>query len=246
MPYISSSTKIKRTITLFTLAGIILLTSCAKKQTDNHQNIAPPSLPAKEEVTISQTVPPSASPSDTPSPTLEAGLPNVIGLYINDNGTRKLVANEFASVWTQGQDIKCFEAIAADRETISGNGFAVIWNAEWNKYENTGSVKIGYSLTIKLKTGKEITYDIKTPSDTQQNRDYIETYLYDDVHQTPGQWYSHLEENAITEETVATSIKLTAGNKISDVENIILTAYLYTADKPDRIIVSYTINVKQM
>lgn len=222
-------------ITVFCVAG------CSHKKNGGEQ-IAPPTIPASGDIT-DKPLNTDAPNEATPSPAPEPGTPNIIGLYINDSGSRKLVEGSHAAAWTAGEDIKCYEAVASNEKLLTGAGFTEIWTTCWNQFSNAKNTKIGYKIVICLKSGANITYDIKTPADTQQNRDYIETYLYDDVHQTPGQWYSHLEIGDVNNETVATSIKLTAADKITDIDKINLTSYLYTTDMPDRIITQYSIDV---
>ncbi|MFR1517902.1 MAG: hypothetical protein ACLSVG_03865 [Clostridia bacterium] len=207
------------------------LSSC---KSDPAGSAAPPTIPAGSAGQTS-AVPTGGTPAATaPVPTPEPGMPDQLGLYVNENGVRKLIRDSHTADWTAGQDIKCYEAVASREASLTGANFAEIWNTCWNKYTNTKRVKIGYHVDIRLKTGETISYDVKTPEDTKRNREYVETYLYDDVHQTPGQWYSHLETGDLTEETIATSIKFTAGNKIGEIEKIRLAAYFYTADLPDR------------
>ena len=55
----------------------------------------------------------------------------------------------------------------------------------------------------------------------------MEVYLYDDIHQTPGVRYTHLEDEDMQADTVISSIKLTSGSKIAQVEDIRLTAFIY-------------------
>ena len=207
-------------------------------------NAAPPTIPSSytspSPYASAENNPPSAAPM---LPTPEPGMPNQIGLYINDSGIRKLVETSHKSDWITGQDIKCYEAIASREAVLTGSGFAEIWNTCWNKFTKIQNVKIGYQIEILLKSSETIFYDVKTPDDTQKNREYVETYLYDDVHQTPGQWYSHLEPSDLMNDTIATSIKFTAGSKISEIEKIRLTAYLYTTDLPERIIAQYGIDI---
>lgn len=69
------------------------------------------------------------------------------------------------------------------------------------------------------------------PSDALSFFDYLEIYLYDDIHQTPGAWYTHLEDKDMLESTIISSIKLTSGSKISEVGDITLTAFLYQGDQ---------------
>lgn len=235
---------------LFIITFILCICASCGGAQNNNGLITPPTLPnsnissqtaastAEGGSTISTEVP-TTVPTPTAMPTPEPGTPDTLGLYIAENGQRILV-DEFSSEWVAGSDIDCFEAIASKEPTLSGS-FADIWNTAWNKFTNTKNVKIGYSLNIKLKSGENVSYDVKTPADAQQNRDYIEVYLYDDIHVSG--WYSHLEDSDIKEDTVITSIKLTATQKQSEISSIELTAYLYTTDMPQRVISSAKVDV---
>ena len=230
----------KRMIPVLLAAALLFSAGCTQK--DPAENMAPPSIPQNgSDSSAAPTAAPAPTASPFPSP--EPGVPNVIGLYYNDAGTRKLVAGSHTTAWTAGQDIKCYEAIASREPSIENSNFAALWNSYWEPFSNAKNTRIGYQIIIFLKAGGELSYDVRTPEDTQQNREYVETYLYDDVHQTPGEWYSHLEPDDVNAETIATSIKLTAGSKIGDIEKISLTAYLYTADLPQRIITQYRADI---
>lgn len=230
----------KRIIPVLLTAMLLFPASCTQK--DASENMAPPSIPQNgAESSTMPTGAPAATASPFPSP--EPGVPNVIGLYYNDAGTRKLVAGSHTTAWSAGQDIKCYEAIASQEPSIENSNFAALWNSYWEPFSNAKNTKIGYRIIIFLKTGSKLSYDVKKPEDTQQNREYLETYLYDDVHQVPGEWYSHLEPDGVNAETVATSIKLTAGSKVGEIEKISLTAYLYTADLPQRIVTQYSADI---
>ena len=76
-------------------------------------------------------------------------------------------------------------------------------------------------------------------------------YLYDDINQTPGTFYSHLEPEDMKDNTIISSIKLflaQEGSKISS--PITLTVFTYdgdedfTEEKKYRGISSYTINIE--
>ena len=201
---------------LFLCLAVLLFTGCT-------------SAPAA--VTPSPAPTASAVPSPSPSPIPESekkDIPDVIGFYIKDKaaGVRRLT-REYRSDWVSGEDIRCFEVFAAQKETVSGGQFGEVWRPYWNAYRDAAECKIGYSLSFTLKDGTAITKIILKPEDTEEYRSYIETYLYDDACQQPGVWYSHLEPSDVTEETVCTSIKLTAGAEIGQVEKIRLTAFLY-------------------
>lgn len=233
----------KNRLIFFVIIFIVLFcASCGSVQNSNG-TITPPTFPAAttspENNLQSPSEIPTSTPTPVPVPTPEPGMPEILRFYIAENGTRTLV-NSFSSEWVAGKDIDCFEAITSTEEVLNGK-FADIWTHAWNSYTNTANVKIAYSVEIFLKNGNNIFYDVKSPADAQQNRDYIEVYLYDDIHVNG--WYSHLEENSMKDETIMTSIKLTATKKQAEIEKIRLTAYLYTPDMPERIIADHTIDV---
>ena len=157
---------------------------------------------------------------------------NKIGLYIHgqDLGTHNLIT-EYVSNWEKGKDIECFEAFTTTEKSVSGNGFKNTWEPYWNRFADADSCKIGYCLTFTLNSSEVFTKTIKAPTDTAQYFDYIELYIYDDVHQTQGVWYTHLSESDIKDNTFMTSIKLTAGSKISEVKDIKLSAFTYSSSK---------------
>ena len=59
----------------------------------------------------------------------------------------------------------------------------------------------------------------------------LKNYLYDDINQVQGEWYSHLLQSEVTDKTRMTSIKFTAGQDIDKVgDTIKLTAFVYNSD----------------
>jgi len=64
--------------------------------------------------------------------------------------------------------------------------------------------------------------------------DYVQLYLYDDVHKEIGAWYSHVTEEEYNEDTLLTSIKLTASTNIDKIiSNITVIAFSYDEDDFD-------------
>lgn len=228
---------------LFILCSL-LLSSCAQEAP--HQ-AEPPTLSSPEATHMAGTsqtpgnTPLPYTPEPSPTPELPEGIPNIIGIYIEQDGDRVLVEGTHKVEWTSGEDIECYEAIVSNAKLLSGSGFASIWTAEWERFRNTENVKIGYAVDILLKSGEKLSYDIKSPEDAQIDSSYIEFYLYDDVHQDG--WYSHLEPDDINSETVTTSMKFTAGSAIGEVDKMHLKAYIYTTDFPDRICAEYEIDI---
>ena len=237
--------RLKATLFFFV---VIFMMLCICVSCDNSQEsaniISPPTFPSSTALATPEisTATHSAAETATPTaaPSIEPGMPDTLSLYISEEGKR-ISVNSFSSDWIAGKDIDCFEAITSAEKTLSGK-FTDIWNDAWNNYTNTSNVKIAYNLEINLKSGDKIKYDIKNPEDAQQNKDFVEVYLYDDIH-VDGSWYSHLETSDMSDETIITSIKLTATAKQESIEKVVLTAYLYTPDMPERIIVSNTIDI---
>lgn len=159
---------------------------------------------------------------------------NKIALYIdhNDTGIHEL-ADTYSSAWVKGKDIISFDAFGCDEKTFSSNGmnFKKLWESYWTQYEGYENSKIGYIVSFKLKSGEEINTTIKNPDDVFVYRNYLENYLYDDINQVQGEWYSHLLQSEVTDKTRMTSIKFTAGQDIDKVgDTIKLTAFVYNSN----------------
>ena len=132
---------------------------------------------------------------------------------------------------------------------ITGNQFQNVFKDYLDKYTNIDNFKIGYKISFLTSNG-EVNKTILSPKDTEEFFNYLEIYLYDDYHRQPGVWYSHTTEEEYNEETLLTSIKLTAGKNINDIiSDITLTAFTYDYDDFDEFgnykgISKYTIIVK--
>ena len=251
--------KIRRAALLAALS-LLMLTGCGADKDDNgnKQGVENTTTvePSAEAISPTQTPTPepTSTPVPTPTPRPAYGVTE-LSLYKNyrDEGARKLVEGSFESEWVKGQDISSFEAIASTEQTISTGGryFHDLWRSYWTGFENHEDCKIGYHVSFDLKTGENISKTILVPADVEGYKNYIENYLYDDINQVPGQWYSHLLDSEVDEETVVSSIKFTAGQDIDQVgDTITLTAFVYYSDEDfdsegnyigD---VSYTITIK--
>ena len=190
------------------------------------------------QTTLPTTTVPSTPPVTTVPPTTQTEpyipeiSPDTVGIYIpaaNGTAARKRIT-EFKSVRTAKKDIDCFEILATTTELAEGSSFRSIWNTAWDSHENVENAKIGFHISFAISGGATVSQQLLKPSDSASFYDYLEIYMYDDVHVAPGVWYSHLEDKDMKEETVITSIKLTSGNKIAQVGDIILTAFIYNDD----------------
>lgn len=205
-----------------------LLCGCAQK----------PAVPAvTTEPTQVTTAPIETTASPEPTVvTTQAPLPQIypdrIGFYVPaEDGTRSrekiagMVVDRKAK-----KDIDCFEVFASQQDRLEGASFASMWQEAWQSYESTENAKIGFHIRFALVDGTTVSKVVLKPSDANEFYDYLEIYLYDDVNQTPGVRYTHLEDGQIGENTVISSIKLTSGAKIDQVGDINLTAFIYNGE----------------
>lgn len=183
------------------------------------------------EPTALVTAEPTAQPAPEPTPeptTTPAPAPHVpIHLYAPDDDGVRHRLTEYVSRWKKGKDIDCFEALASDAATLTGKNFYSICKETWGSVPDPYTMKIGYTLRYSLADGSEISMTIRKPSDII-HPEYLEAYIYDDVH-TSG-FYTHLSDSNMKENTLITSIKLTCGDKIDQVQEIHLGTFLYDSD----------------
>lgn len=158
--------------------------------------------------------------------------PNVVSIYIPaaDGTPARKQITAFQCVRVPKQDIDCFEILASEEELLSGTSFRAIWNNAWNGHDGAENAKIGFHISFTTTGGETVSKTLLKPSDSQAFFAYLEIYMYDDIHQTPGAWYTHLEDRDMTAETIISSIKLTAGSRIAEVGDIALTAFIYNED----------------
>lgn len=156
--------------------------------------------------------------------------PDVVNFYIfhDSTGTRDRLS-EFYGPFVEGQDIRTFAAFTTADDSVYGSRFADMWFPKWEAYSNSSECKIGYKIHIYLKNGDVVEKNILSPTDVVYDyTQYVETWIYDDVHHAAGQWYSHLTEADMNNDTVITSVKLTCGPRIGEVDYIVLDTFVYT------------------
>lgn len=151
-----------------------------------------------------------------------------IGLYkyYSRNTNRKLIT-EYDANWNYHQDISSFEVFYTNEEEITGNYIQDTFPEYANNYPNINNYKIGYIISF-ITNNEEINKTILSPKDTEEFFNYLEIYLYDDYHREKGVWYSHTTEEEFNENTLLTSIKLTAGKQIEEIiSDIKVTTFAY-------------------
>lgn len=161
---------------------------------------------------------PGDAPADEP-----AALP--IGLYIKTGSDKRVLQTQVQAEYRVGKDLVVLSAFLSEEASISGGTFGKVWNSYKDKLPEAALYKIAYRLSYTLASGDKVEQIIEGPTDTETNRNYIETYIYDDVHQDG--WYSHLLDSHVRQETIVTSIKLTGGPDVDQVGDIEVEAFLY-------------------
>ena len=151
--------------------------------------------------------------------------PIKVGLYIYTNGKR-ILAETYESYWPIYTDINGFTAYYSNNKEISNARLQNVWKSLYQNYEGISDYKIGYHLKFDTVDGV-VSKTILKPSDGNDIYDYIQIYLYDDIHQD-STWYSHMNDSDINDNTIFTTIKLTTSTKIADItSDIELTAFTY-------------------
>lgn len=221
-------------ILIVLILSSLLLVGCGPAPADVPDDTQPPESTAESTVPPQSTVPPLTT---VPVPTTEAPVipeiyPDTVGIYIPaaDGTAARKRLTEFSAPRTAKTDIDCFEILASREDRLEGTSFAAIWNDAWGAHANTENAKIGFRIEFTLSSGERISTQLLKPSDSAAFYDYLEIYLYDDIHQTPGVWYTHLEDDDMNSETIISSIKLTSGSRIGEVGDIVLTAFIYNGD----------------
>ena len=168
--------------------------------------------------------------------------PIIVGIYENDY---RLVKDYYTSN-TYGKDL-FFTTYYTNDETIYGGSRKYKWYDYYNKYDDISDYKIGYNISFYV--GDEfISKNITEITDEYVFNPYFYVYLYDDIHQVDGAWYSHITRDKVNDDTLFTSIKLYLVDSDKITSPITLTAFTYDSDDFDsdgnyRGISKYSINI---
>lgn len=194
-----------------TLIIILLITGCNKKENNLDTNINNENKEEKQEI-------------DTP--VYKDDNPIKLGLYVDENLIRNYTTDKI-----NGKDIGVFNVYYTKQDKLENNNVKYNWNKYYNEYENIDKYKIGYiiSFTVDNKTYKE---QILDPNSTFIFSPYIYIYLYDDINQPDGSWYSHILPEEVTDNTIYSSIKLFKADNISNITSPI-TLSVFTYDEDD-------------
>ena len=234
----------KRTASVLLLV-CILLSSCSVRKIDDGSKPAENTGVLSSEASVTDTV--SGGETETVTQT-ETELPEEeilpVGIYdmtYCDFGTLEEyeLQKDYQDDGSGGRDICVFAVFPSQKQKLSGQYFLYIWQDAVSENPGSAGKKIGYLLEYTTPEGN-LSNLILRPSDISDKYwDFIEVYIYDDVNQDVTAWHSHLLDEEINDETLVTSFKITAGERISEVSDMRLTAFLYSPDKADEIDSAY-------
>lgn len=158
--------------------------------------------------------------------------PVELSLYIDASSGGMLKSEkEYHVPWVMKKDIVVFGALFCTDNVMANDYFQNLWSGCAEKYADT-PVKVGWHLRFSLASGKVIDQMIYKPSDVASFYDYLEIYLYDSANAPINTWYSHLLDEQMTDNTIITSMKLTAGSKYNEI-NSPIEVMAFTYDTPD-------------
>lgn len=153
--------------------------------------------------------------------------PIKISIYA-DNDLK--VSDTLSYNWVLKKDIIVLNIFLTEEEKVTGSYYKEIWNKYTSEeYENL-NYKLGWEISFEVNDEK-IHKTILKPSDFENFYNYLKIYLYDGVHHEYGQWYSHLLDNEITDNTLITSMKLTCGSEYKNItSDIYVKAFTYLSN----------------
>ncbi len=160
-------------------------------------------------------------------PEYEDTNPIKLSIYADDD---MKVSDTLSYNWVLKKDITVLNIFLTEEEKVTGSYYKEIWNKYTNEeYENL-NYKLGWEIFFEF-NGEKIHKTILKPSDSENFYNYLEIYLYDGVHHEYGQWYSHLLDNEITDNTLITSMKLTCGSEYKNItSDIYVKAFTYLSN----------------
>ena len=189
------------------IISLLLLTACS------NQSNSPKNIELDKQLDISIN-------------TYQDNNPITIGLYEDEH-----LIKDYHVKLTNMKDITVFNIYYTNQDPLENNYIKYNWNKYYKNYENIDKYKIGFIISFEAE-GKLYKEQILTPDCEYIFAPYLYVYLYDDINQPNGSWYSHLLPEEVTDKTIFSSIKLFMANKATDISSPI-TLSVFTYDEDD-------------
>lgn len=153
--------------------------------------------------------------------------------------------NHISRNWTDEEDLESFGAYCSEENSFPFDTETQAHKDTWNRVKTDTEYKIGYELEFDV-NGDHKVITIRKPGDIETNKDlyngdypedgdysgitgYMGVWVYDDLHQD-GEFYIHITQAEVTDETLLTSIKLRPTPQSDAVENLKLRAFSYSSE----------------
>ena len=189
---------------------IILLTGCKSNKLDE-----------KKKIEVEAKTP---NVEDVTPPYIDDN-PITVGLYQDG-----YLVKDLYTPFPEKADIAVLEVYFTNEEYTGSAWTKYNFNKYYANYQNIEKYKIGFHVSFTA-DGEKHECVLLDPSIMFVFNPYIFIYLYDDVHQADGTFYSHLETSDVTDQTIYSSIKLT-GIETANIESPI-TVTVFTYDGPE-------------
>lgn len=171
--------------------------------------------------------------------------PIKVALYEDDH-----IVKSYHTTLENLKDIAVFNVYYTNKEKLDSTNIKYNYQKYYKLYENIDNYKTGFYISFEA-NGKKLEQLVLDPTSEYAFAPYLYIYLYDDVNQKPGAFYSHLSENDMKDNTIISSIKLFLAEKVEKITSpITLTVFTYdgdedfTEDNHYRGISSYTIIIE--
>ena len=154
-----------------------------------------------------------------------------IGIYsLNGNQLKKLTTITKKPVIEE--DLGVFQIYPSNENTVTLNkNFGESYYKHWQEYKKDTNLKVGFNLKFHLSTGEDVSYNILSPADCMNRWEHLMNYLYDDYANRGKGFYSHIENNEYTTDTLFTAIKIQSSYQVSEIDSkILLTVFTYDTE----------------
>ena len=215
---------------ILVLTAALILTACGKD---------------KEEETKEQPETEEQVSETTPEPETEKIInEKPVKLYYMDYASSTAVlVDHYDAIWSPDDDLAVFGAFNSDDSEIEFDSEKWAHLDLWDAVKTDADYKIGYELSFDV-DGDHKVITILEPRDverapelfmgdwdTEEITGYMGVWLYDDVNQEDGAWYSHVLPEEYNDDTLLTSIKLRPTYDADKISNFKLKAFSYSSSK---------------
>ncbi len=134
--------------------------------------------------------------------TYHSDNPITVGLYEDYE-----LINTYNWKAKDNSEIAVFNVYYTNEEKLDSKNIKYNFNKYYSNYQDIDNYKIGFHVSFMV-NDKLMESTILEPTTEYFLAPYIYIYLYDDINQANGAWYSHLTMDDMQDNTIFSSIKL--------------------------------------